>query len=426
MPNTIFANVQLFDGTSKDLYPGEVEIQGNRIAKVAKGAERLEREGRVVVDGHGATLMPGLINTHGHLSYPAVPTLKDVAETPIEEHTLLASYNAKLVLDFGFTAVISGAAAKPRLDIVIRNEINAGRLPGPRMLAATPELTVTGGLADEGKLSRENFATGLVGDSPDDFRKIVRKMIREGVDLIKFNNSGDSFCYPRMAPDANPMTEDEVRAICETTQNLGRRLAAHAHADSSVLQCLKFNVNLIYHATFASDATIEKLAAVADRYYVSPAFGLRHNTLYEAADWGYDEKKSEEVGNKLEFDACIESMTKMRKAGIKVVPFGDYGFAWMPIGTDTRDFEHFINYFGYEPWEVLRAATTYGGEAFGVDKMGQVKPGFLADLIIIDGDPLEDITLFQDRDNFLMIMKDGRYHKPMQPSRQHRSSVAAQ
>lgn len=426
MVNKIFTNVQIFDGHGPDLYPGEVEVEGNRIVRIAKGAERLNREGAIVVDGQGATLMPGLVNTHGHLSYPAVPSLKDVAETPIEEHVLLASYNAKLVLDFGFTAVISGAAAKPRLDIVIRNEIEAGRLKGPRLLAATPELTVTGGLADEGRLSRDNFATGLVGDSPDDFRKIVRKMVREGVDLIKFNNSGDSFCYPRMPSDANPMTEDEVRTIVETTRNLGRRLAAHAHADSSVLQCLKYEVDLIYHATFVTDSTIEKLERVKDKFYITPAFGLRYNTLYEAADWGYDERYCEKIGNKAEFDACIENMSKLRKVGARVLPFGDYGFAWMPIGTDTRDFEHFINYFGFLPWEVLRAATAYGGEAFGVDKMGQVKAGFLADLILLDGNPLEDITLFQDQDNFLMIMKDGQYHKPPMPSKKTRRPIAAQ
>ena len=163
-----------------------------------------------------------------------------------------------------------------------------------------------------------------------------------------------------------------------------------------------------------------------DNYFVSPAFGLRYNTLYEAEDWGYDERYCEKIGNKAEFDGCIESMTKLRKAGVKVVPFGDYGFAWMPIGTDTRDFEHFINYFGFQPWEVLRAATAYGGEAFGRDKMGQVKAGYLADLILIDGNPLEDVTLFQDQNNFLMIMKDGQYHKPPMPSKKVRRPLAAQ
>ena len=251
-------------------------------------------------------------------------------------------------------------------------------------------------------------------------------MVREGVDLVKFNNSGDSFCFPQMPADTNPMTEEEVRAICETTKNLGRRLAAHAHADSSVRQCIDHGVEFIYHATFITDATIERLVKAADRHYVAPAFGLHYNTRYEAQDWGIDEARALHIGKVAEFEACAENMTKLHKAGVKVLPFGDYGFAWIPMGTDTRDFEHFINYFGFTPAEVLRAATKLGGEAFGVDKMGQVKPGFLADLILLDGDPLADITLFQQQDNFLMIMKDGRYHKPPQPRRDRRASAAAE
>jgi len=426
MRNTLFTNVQIFDGHGPDLFPGEVEVQGNRIRAVAKGGEALEREGRQVVDGGGATLMPGLVNIHGHITYPRASTLKEVVETPIEEHTLIASYNARLMLDFGFTAIVSGAASKPRLDIVIRNEINAGRLVGPRLLASTPELTVTGGLADEGTLTRQDFATGLVSDSPDGFRRIVRMMAREGVDLVKFNNSGDSFCYPRMPAPTNPMTDEEVKAICDTARNLGRRLQAHAHADSAVRQCIEHRVEFIFHATFMTEATVEALVASPTTHYISPAFGLHYNTRYEARDWGIDEARAEFIGKVAEFDACVENMTKLHKAGLKVMPFGDYGFAWIPMGTDTRDFEHFVNYFGFQPWEVLRAATAWGGEAFGVDKLGQVKAGFLADLIMIDGDPLADLTLFQQQDNILMIMKDGRYHKPPQPSAGRRVADAAE
>ena len=411
MPNTIFTNVQVFDGKSTKLYPAEVEVQGNRIHKIARNGKKLPRDGKTVVDGGGATLMPGLINTHAHISYPPVTTLKEIVETPIEENTLIAAYHAELMLDHGFTAIISGASAKPRLDIVIRNAINAGRLTGPRMLATSPELTVVGGLSDDTAFGDGKSVVGMVGDCPDDFRRMIRILTREGVDMIKFNNSGDSFCYPHMPADTNPMTEDEVRTICETAKNLGRRIIAHAHADSSVRQCIEYGVEFIYHATFVSDRTIERLAKVKDKHYVSPAFGLRYNTLYEASDWGLTQEVSEITGNKAEFEACIENMSKMHKAGIKVLPFGDYGFAWIPIGTDTRDFEHFVNYFGFAPHEILRAATAYGGEAFGTDKMGQVKAGYLADLIMIDGDPLKDLTLFQDRRSILMIMKDGQYHK---------------
>ena len=170
-----------------------------------------------------------------------------------------------------------------------------------------------------------------------------------------------------------------------------------------------------------SDPALEK---VKDKHYVTPAFGLRYNMHFEGEPWGITQEMSERIGNKREFDATLENMVKMRAAGIKVLPFGDYGFKMIPLGTDARDLQHFVNYFGFAPWEALRAATGYGGQAYRVEKLGQVKPGYLADLLLMDGDPLANLQLFLDRDRFLMIMKDGRYHKPPQAPQSQRRAVA--
>ena len=119
---------------------------------------------------------------------------------------------------------------------------------------------------------------------------------------------------------------------------------------------------------------------------------------------------------------------KMFKRGIKVMPYGDYGFAWNPIGTDNRDLEHFVNLIGFSPAQTLMMATKWGGEAWAGDdpiEFGEVKEGYLADLLLMDGDPLADITLFQDRDNFLMVMKNGEYHKAPRRRRAARRQVTA-
>ncbi len=417
MARTLFTDVMIFEGTGKTLVPGEVLVQGNRILSVAGQGESLPREGCAVVDAGGATLMPGMVNTHCHLTYNNGTSVAELTALPVEEHVLLSMHNAKLALDMGFTAAIGAASAKPRLDIVIRNEINKGKIPGPRLLAGSPELTVTGGLADDNQLEAKHPSISIICDGPDEFRKTVRTMIREGVDLIKFNNSGDSFCFPRMAAYDNPMTEAEVAAICDTANNIGKRIAAHAHADSSVRQCMKYGVEFIFHASFATDETIEMLERVKDKHYVSPAIAARYNTTYEAKDWGITTDVAEMIGNKRELDEGIKVMRKMRAADIKVLPFGDYGFAWLPHGTEARDLEHFVNLFGYEPWEVLRAATAYGGEAWvgkSGEKMGRIAPGYLADILLVDGNPLLDLSLMQDRNAMLAIMKDGQFHKPFQ------------
>ncbi len=155
MAGLLLKNVTVLDGTGAEPYAGEVLVDGNRIKQVAKGAGSLAANGATEIDGDGATLMPGLVESHCHVSFGDTADLESLGDIPVEEHTLLAMKNAKKLLDQGFTSAFSAAAAKPRLDIVIRDAINAGDIPGPRMLAASPELTVTAGLGDVRKLHME-------------------------------------------------------------------------------------------------------------------------------------------------------------------------------------------------------------------------------------------------------------------------------
>lgn len=413
--SVLFTNVQVFEGTTPALEPGEVLVQGNRIKTVALQGERIARRGvDEVIDGGGATLMPGLVNPHCHFTYNNATSLADITALPVEEHMLVTMQNLVTYLDCGFTAVIGMASAKPRLELAARNAVDAGHYPGPRIRASTPEFTVSGGVGDDSRLDRHIPSIGIVLNGADAFRRAVRELIREGIDIVKFNNSGDSFTLGRLAADINPMTDDEVRAICETTLNLGRRLAAHAHADSGVMQCIRHGVEFINHATFASDATIDALAAVADRHWVTPAIAARYNTCFEADAWGITPEIATAMGNRREFETGCATVQKMHRAGIRVLPFGDYGFAWLPIGQDARDLEHMVNFFGMQPWEALRAATAYGGEAWagaGSARLGRVRAGYLADLIAVDGNPLADITVLQERAKITLVMKDGGFHR---------------
>ena len=128
MTRTVFTNISIYDGTSKRPYRGEVLVQGNRIKKVTRNGQKVPRQGSRVVDGDGATLMPGLVNAHCHMSYTGPQSMSEI---PPEEHTLITMHNARTIIDHGVTAAVGAGAAKPRLDIVIRNEIDAGRIPGP-------------------------------------------------------------------------------------------------------------------------------------------------------------------------------------------------------------------------------------------------------------------------------------------------------
>ena len=148
--------------------------------------------------------------------------------------------------------------------------------------------------------------------------------------------------------------------------------------------------------------------------FVSPTLGITHTTLYEAGAWGITTAVAESMGMRREIDIAIGNMKELKRHGVRVLPGGDYGFAWNPIGTNARDIEHFVNLLGFSPMDAIVSATRLGGEIMMMgNDLGQVKPGFLADLLLVDGNPLANVKLLQDRNNLLAIMKDGAFHKTM-------------
>ena len=211
-----FTNVRILDSTGEYPYTGEVLIQGNRIKQVTRGSSRLgggssaTHGGATVIDGMGATLMPGLIDAHLHLSWNNAPGIDPIQMMELEEHMLVTMEMAKLVLDAGFTAGRGAAAAKPRLDVVAKKFINEGRFPGPRYLAAGPEITTVGGLGDSSPshIPHEGLNLGIVVSGPEEVRRTVRQLIKYGVDSIKLNLSGEEITG--MGAEETPMSEEEV------------------------------------------------------------------------------------------------------------------------------------------------------------------------------------------------------------------------
>ena len=413
MDRTLIASTTIFDGSGAAPFVGDVLVEGQRIATVQR-AGGLPRGDARVIDGAGATLMPGLIEPHGHLSYPDAARNSDFTRLPPEEHVLITMRNAKMALDCGYTSVLSAASAKPRLDIVIRNEINAGRIPGPRYLANGPELTVTGGLGDENLLHLPHVETptfSWVVDGPDEVRKACRLLVREGVDLLKLNLSGDT--GPRNSRSERVvMTDAEVAAAMEIARSGAVRVCAHARSAESVKTCVRHGIGIIYHANFADEEALDLLEASRDWCFVNPALGLTYQACYAGSEWGMTPEMARERGILHELEVSVDTFGRMRKRGIRVLPGGDYGFAWNPHGTYARDLLLFVDVLGFTPLETLVAATRMGGEIMGMaSELGQIKPGYLADLLLVDGNPLEDIKLLQNQDALLVIMKDGRLHK---------------
>ncbi len=190
----------------------------------------------------------------------------------------------------------------------------------------------------------------------------------------------------------------------------GKRVAAHARSAEAVKMCLRHGVDVIYHATLLDDEARDQLEAQRERVFVAPVLGNLYATLNEAAAWGITREMAEERGIAHEIEEGIGNMRALHKRGVRVLIGGDYGFAWNPIGTDARDIGHFVDMLGFSPMDAILAATRLGGQIMGMgDRLGQVRPGYLADLLLVGGDPLEDVSVLQESDRFRAIMKDGAF-----------------
>jgi len=427
MATTLFTNVRILDGAGTLPYAGSVLVDGNRIRTVSRSSAALAPTGATVIDGAGATLMPGMCEAHTHFSWNDAATLGAIQTMPLEEHVLWCRKVAKQYLVAGFTSCVGAACAKPRLDVVIRNAINSGQIPGPRYLAASQEITVPGGLGDETlpHLPFPEFSFGVNVNSADEMRKAVRMFLKYGVDSIKLNLSGDNFT-PDSPAETTWMSDAEVAAAMDEVRVRGKRGTAHARSAASVKQAIRHGIDVIYHASYTDTETLDMLEAAKDRVFVAPGIAILHAMLHEAEPWGITHAKAVAMGYQHEWDAAIESLRAMHRRGVRILPGGDYGFAFTPHGQNARDLEFFVKYLGFTPMEAIRSATLYGGQIMmKPNELGVVKEGFLADLLLVDGDPLANLAILRDPKRILAVMKDGAFAKSPEIASQRRWERAA-
>ncbi|MCI0464961.1 MAG: amidohydrolase family protein [Gemmataceae bacterium] len=414
---TVFKNAHLIDGTgSPSLTGATVIVEGEKIKEVLANGGYHEANGSDVIDLEGRTLMPGMILAHVHLSYNHVKDLPDLdLKQPPEISTIAAVCNARTMLDCGFTAGLS-AGALHMVDIHIRDAINCGSIPGPRLLAAGRDIVQTGGMLDWNPswLKLGMAGLGVFVDGPWEVRKAVRQMVKDGADMIKMYITGEGLLLECQQTEVT-CTQEEIDVMVEEAHRRKRLCSVHARSAESCQMAARAGVDLIDHATFIDDETIDLICE--KKCYVAPGLDYIVSTLEYAEQGGFGWLGSyqnflDKTHYKEELDAAIENVGKMKRRGVPILMGSDFGFSWCPHGTYARELTHYVKLAGFSPMEALVAATRGGAQAMRMaDRIGTVQAGKLADLIVVDGNPLEDITILEDRRRITHVMKGGAFFR---------------
>jgi len=405
---TLIENGQLVDGTGAPPVPeagvvvrdGRIEYAGPALRAPAVPPEAAR------IDARGGTIMPGLVEAHFHPTYFNVATLEDLdIKYPVEYVTLLAAANAKLALECGYTAARSGGCLF-NVDVWLKKAIEEDLVPGPRLAASGREICGVGGLMDWNPDFRKIGMEGLVllVNGADEARAAVRKLVKDGVEWVKTYPTGDA-----AAPDTNDhhtlcMTFEEMHAVVATAHNHRMKVTGHCRATEGIKNALRAGYDTLEHGTFMDDEALDMLLARGTP--VIPALQFELASIEHGPEYGMPQAVID--GHQETLEGGAASALRILKAGGRIGMGGDYGFAWNPHGTYARELTFFVRYVGFSPLETITCATKTGAEIMGRgDEFGTVTPGKLADLLVVDGDVLADISLLEDRANLIAVMQGG-------------------
>ena len=403
--STLFTNARLFTAESEDIIDRGVLLVEDGSVRFAGNAEDLKSSTHHVIDLGGKFLMPGMTETHAHLSFDDSSPFS-IGDSSVEQATITAVGNARLMLNAGFTSAVSFGSTYG-IDVALRNAINTGKIRGPRLMAAGRDLGATASNVDfDGGLSQ-------IADGPWAVRKAVREQRRLGVDVVKIFIDGEAI-NPTNPPGELSFTNEEVIAAVDEAHRRNLKVACHARSSAAVRQAVNAGVDFIGHANYLDDETVALLVEHRERIFIGPAIAWEVQYLAQCESLGISRHTVQAQGYEAEIDATIASVEKLRAAGIKLVVGGDYGISIAPHGSYAKDLEYFVDLFSMSPAEAIICATKNGGLMLDpAGTIGTLRSGSVADFIVVDGDPLQDITVLQNLDKLDVYQAGSRVPKAL-------------
>jgi imidazolonepropionase-like amidohydrolase len=418
----VLRNGRLIDGTGE--MPRDdwgILVEGARISAVAPSASLPAEAGAEVIDVQGMTIMPGLIDAHTHLTYHAEEQsrmLQQMTET-IEMNTIRAVLNAKQILDTGCTAIGDGGS-RGNIATAIRDAVAKQLIPGPKVVAAGQIISGTAGLVDYttpwGKLHDETLL-GVVVDGPAEVRETVREQVRSGVDWVKVSASGGpTRLRPWIPATTQDLEYDELLSAVQEAAKFGKNVHAHAHDTNGLKDAVRAGVISLHSGEYVDD---EGLELMRERGCVFvPTIAWLHFSVDESymRDFTRSVKLSDQqIANCVAscrdaYEHCREAIQNAYRMGVPLGIGSDAAHTFPPFDL-VREMEYFQD-LGIPPLQIITCATKVSAQAVGrADAWGTLEPGKAADVLVVAGDPAEDIRILRDKSRIVVIIQDGRVIK---------------
>ncbi len=397
----------LYDGTLIDCVTTEpqhhmaVLINDGRLEAIGKIGEISLPTDAQYVDARRKTIMPGMIDSHLHISGDGNPNVLRRMKMTVPYQAIAATNNARALVEAGFTS-IRDAGADFLIDIGVRDAVNDGLVPGPRMKVSGRGLSITGGHGDNFFPPEIVFTSRYVVDSPDEARRAAREQLRSGADCIKLHATG-GVMSEKDEPTSRGLTLEEMRAAIEEAKNVGAKTLSHAQGTLGIKNAIRAGVSSIDHGFYLDDEAIEMM--LANDVFMVPTLAAVHHIVVNGEKMGIPEYGVRKA--KVAQKAHIASFKKALAAGVKIAMGTDAATPFNFHGKNAKELELMVD-AGMTNSQALLSTTRMAAELLGtLDKVGTIEVGKLADVILVSGDPLADIRVLQPAENIALVVKGG-------------------